>query len=416
MLNQYFSLFLRKNLLLTIVIIMKILILNAGSSSLKYQMFDMENNEVLCSGLVERIAIDGGKITHKTKTGEKHPFDLDLPNHEVALHKVLDILVNPEYGAVKSLDEINAVGHRVVHGGEKFAHSTLITPEVKKVLHELIELAPLHNPANIMGIEACEKVLPGVPNVAVFDTAFHQTMKPDHFVYPLPYEWYENHKVRRYGFHGTSHRYVSERLAEITGRNDLKIITCHVGNGASITAVDSGKVIETSMGLTPLEGLMMGTRCGDIDPAIVPFMMKKENLTPDQIDTIMNKKSGVLGVSQISSDHRDIEVGYNEGKEREVTVMNMYTNAILKYIGSYAALLQGVDAIVFTAGVLENSMLQRRLIASQLGWLGAHFDESLNNFRGEEKAITTPDSKVQIWVIPTNEELMIAKDTYELVK
>ena len=416
MLNQYFSLFLRKDLLLTIVIIMKILILNAGSSSLKYQMFDMENNEVLCSGLVERIAIDGGKITHKTKTGEKHPFDLDLPNHEVALHKVLDILVNPEYGAVKSLDEINAVGHRVVHGGEKFAHSTLITPEVKKVLHELIELAPLHNPANIMGIEACEKVLPGVPNVAVFDTAFHQTMKPDHFLYPLPYEWYENHKVRRYGFHGTSHRYVSERLAEITGRNDLKIITCHVGNGASITAVDSGKVIETSMGLTPLEGLMMGTRCGDIDPAIVPFMMKKENLTPDQIDTIMNKKSGVLGVSQISSDHRDIEGGYNEGKEREVTVMNMYTNAILKYIGSYAALLQGIDAIVFTAGVLENSMLQRRLIASQLGWLGAHFDESLNNFRGEEKAITTPDSKIQIWVIPTNEELMIAKDTYELVK
>ena len=416
MLNQYFSLFLRKDLLLSIVIIMKILILNAGSSSLKYQMFDMENNEVLCSGLVERIAIDGGKITHKTKTGEKHPFDLDLPNHEVALHKVLDILVNPEYGAVKSLDEINAVGHRVVHGGEKFAHSTLITPEVKKVLHELIELAPLHNPANIMGIEACEKVLPGVPNVAVFDTAFHQTMKPDHFLYPLPYEWYENHKVRRYGFHGTSHRYVSERLAEITGRNDLKIITCHVGNGASITAVDSGKVIETSMGLTPLEGLMMGTRCGDIDPAIVPFMMKKENLTPDQIDTIMNKKSGVLGVSQISSDHRDIEGGYNEGKEREVTVMNMYTNAILKYIGSYAALLQGVDAIVFTAGVLENSMLQRRLIASQLGWLGAHFDGSLNNFRGEEKAITTPDSKVQIWVIPTNEELMIAKDTYELVK
>ena len=416
MLNQYFSLFLRKDLLLSIVIIMKILILNAGSSSLKYQMFDMENNEVLCSGLVERIAIDGGKITHKTKTGEKHPFDLDLPNHEVALHKVLDILVNPEYGAVKSLDEINAVGHRVVHGGEKFAHSTLITPEVKKVLHELIELAPLHNPANIMGIEACEKVLPGVPNVAVFDTAFHQTMKPDHFLYPLPYEWYENHKVRRYGFHGTSHRYVSERLAEITGRNDLKIITCHVGNGASITAVDSGKVIETSMGLTPLEGLMMGTRCGDIDPAIVPFMMKKENLTPDQIDTIMNKKSGVLGVSQISSDHRDIEGGYNEGKEREVTVMNMYTNAILKYIGSYAALLQGVDAIVFTAGVLENSMLQRRLIASQLGWLGAHFDESLNNFRGEEKAITTPDSKVQISVIPTNEELMIAKDTYELVK
>lgn len=395
---------------------MKILILNAGSSSLKYQVFNMEDQSVLGSGLVERIAIDGGKITHKTPTGEKHSFDGDLPNHEVALHKVLDILVNPEFGAVTSLDEINAVGHRVVHGGESFKTSTLITPEVKAELKNLIELAPLHNPANIMGIEACEKVLPGVPNVAVFDTAFHQSMKPENFLYALPYEWYENHKVRRYGFHGTSHKYVSERMAEIMGRSDLKIITCHVGNGASITAIDSGKVVETSMGLTPLEGLMMGTRCGDIDPAIVPFMMKKGNLTAEEIDTVMNKKSGVLGVSQISSDHRDIEGGFNEGKEREVIVMNMYTNAILKYIGSYAALLGGVDAIVFTAGVLENSILQRRLIAEKLGWLGAHFDESVNNFRGEEKAITTADSKVQIRVIPTNEELMIAKDTYELVK
>lgn len=232
---------------------MKILVLNSGSSSLKYQMFNMENNEVLCSGLVERVGIDGGKITHKTASGDKHPFELELPNHEVALHKVLEILVNPEFGAVKSLDEINAVGHRVVHGGEAFKSSTLITPEVKEVLKELIELAPLHNPANIMGIEACEKVLPGIPNVAVFDTAFHQSMKAENFLYPLPYEWYENHKVRRYGFHGTSHKYVSERMAEIMGRKDLKIITCHVGNGASITAIDSGRVVETSMGLTPLE-------------------------------------------------------------------------------------------------------------------------------------------------------------------
>ena len=395
---------------------MKILVLNSGSSSLKYQLFDMQNNEVLCSGLVERIAIDGGRIIHKLPSGEKFSFDGDLANHEVALHKVLDILVNPEYGVLTSLEEINAVGHRVVHGGERFKHAEIVTPEVKEELKKLFDLAPLHNPANVMGVEACEHILPGVPNVVVCDTSFHQSMTQDHFLYPVPYEWYQNYAVRRYGAHGTSHRYVSERLSEILGKKDLKLITCHVGNGASITAIKNGQVVETSMGFTPLDGLMMGTRCGAIDPAIVPFMMKKENLTPDQIDTIMNKKSGVLGVSQISSDHRDIEGGYNEGKEREVTVMNMYTNAILKYIGSYVALLQGVDAIVFTAGVLENSMLQRRLIAGQLGWLGAHFDESLNNFRGEEKAITTPDSKVQIWVIPTNEELMIAKDTYELVK
>lgn len=395
---------------------MKVLVLNSGSSSLKYQVFNMEDQSVLGSGLVERVGIDGGIITHKTPNGEKHRFNEDLPNHEVALHKVLDILVNPEFGAVASLEEINAIGHRVVHGGEYFNHSVLVTPDVKEKLKALFELAPLHNPANVMGIEACEKVLPGVPNVVVVDTAFHQSMLPDHFLYALPYEWYEKYGVRRYGAHGTSHKYVSERMAEIMGRSDLKIITCHVGNGASITAIDSGKVIETSMGMTPLEGLMMGTRCGNIDPAIIPFIMKKENLTAEDIDTIMNKKSGVLGVSQISSDHRDIEGGYNEGKEREVIVMNMYTNAILKYIGSYAAMLQGVDAIVFTAGVLENSILQRKLIAEKLGWLGAHFDESVNNFRGEEKMITTPDSKVQIWVIPTNEELMIARDTYEIIK
>ncbi|MDO4714084.1 MAG: acetate kinase [bacterium] len=394
---------------------MKVLVLNSGSSSLKYQVFDMENQSVLGNGLVERIGIPGGKITHKTPNGDKIPFEQTLENHEVALHKVLDILVAPEYGVLSSLSEVQAVGHRVVHGGEKFKASALVTPEVKEELKKLIALAPLHNPANIMGIEACEKILPGVANVAVFDTAFHQSMEPAHFLYALPYAWYEKYQVRRYGFHGTSHKYVSERMAAILGKSELKLITCHVGNGASIAAIKNGKVIETSMGFTPLEGLMMGTRCGTIDPAIIPFMMKKENLTADEIDTVMNKQSGVLGVSGISSDHRDIETGFAEGKEKETLVMQMYTNTILKYIGSYAALLEGIDAIVFTAGVLENSVLQRKLIAEKLGWLGVKFDAGLNDFRGKEQAITSEDSPVPLWVIPTNEELMIAKDTYALV-
>ena len=395
---------------------MKVLVLNSGSSSLKYQLFNMENQTVLAKGLVERIGIEGGKIKHKTMSGEKHEFDGFLENHEVALNKVLDLLVNKEFWALNNLQEINAIGHRVVHGGEYFPTSALVDEEVKNKLKKLFDLAPLHNPANVMGIEACEKILPGIPNVVVCDTSFHQSMKPEHFLYALPYEWYEKYQIRRYGAHGTSHKYVSQRMAEILGRSDLKIITCHIGNGASVTAIKDGKVVETSMGLTPLEGVIMGTRCGNIDPAIVPFVMKKENLTPDEIDTIMNKKSGILGVSQISSDHRDIEEGYAEWKEREVMVMKMYTNAILKYIWSYAALLEGVDAIVFTAGVLENSILQRKLLAEKLGRLGVDFDESRNNFRGEERSLTTEQSKVQLWVIPTDEELMIARDTYELTK
>ena len=395
---------------------MKVLVLNSGSSSLKYQLFNMENQTVLAKGLVERIGIEGGKIKHKTMSGEKHEFDGFLENHEVALNKVLDLLVNKEFWALNSLQEINAIGHRVVHGGEYFPTSALVDEEVKNKLKKLFDLAPLHNPANVMGIEACEKILPGIPNVVVCDTSFHQSMKPEHFLYAVPYEWYEKYQIRRYGAHGTSHKYVSQRMAELMGRSDLKIITCHIGNGASVTAIKDGKVVETSMGLTPLEGVIMGTRCGNIDPAIVPFVMKKENLTPDEIDTIMNKKSGILGVSQISSDHRDIEEGYAEWKEREVMVMKMYTNAILKYIWSYAALLEGVDAIVFTAGVLENSILQRKLLAEKLGRLGVDFDESKNNFRGEERSLTTEQSKVQLWVIPTDEELMIAKDTYELTK
>lgn len=395
---------------------MKILVLNSGSSSLKYQLFDMEHQTVLAKGLVERIGIEGSKIKHKTQAGEKHDLEGFLENHEIALNKVLSLLINEDFGALKSLDEIDAIWHRIIHGGEVFDHSVLITEEVEVEMRKLIDLAPLHYPPQLIGLDACKKLLPNISNVAVFDTAFHQTMKPENFLYALPYEWYEKYQIRRYGFHGTSHKYVSQRMAEILGRSDLKIITCHVGNGASITAIKNGEVVETSMGLTPLEGLIMGTRCGNIDPAIIPFMMKKENLTADQIDTIMNKKSGILGISEKSSDHRDIEDGYSAGNERDLMVMNMYTNAILKYIGSYAALLGGVDVIVFTAWVLENSILQRKLIAEKLGRLGVDFDESKNNFRGEERNLTKEGSKVQLWVIPTDEELMIAKDTYELTK
>jgi len=394
---------------------MKILVLNSGSSSLKYQLFDMEKEEVLAKWLVERIWIEWSKIKHKTATGIKHDVEGFLENHEIALNKVLNLLIDPEVWALKDLKEIDAVGHRMVHGGESFSKSTLITDEVKKTFKELTDLAPLHNPANLMGVEAVEKVLPWIPNVGVFDTAFHQTMKPENFLYALPYKRYEEYKIRRYGFHGTSHRYVSQRISEILGRKDLKVITCHVGNWASISAIKNGEVVETSMGLTPLEGVIMWSRCGNIDPAIIPFMMKKENLSADQIDKIMNKESWVLGLSWKSSDHRDIEDWYNAGNEREITIMKMYTNAILKYIGAYAALLEWVDAIVFTAWVLENSKLQRQLIAEKLGWLGVDYDASKNDFRGEERCLTKENSKVQLWVIPTDEELMIAKDTFDIV-
>jgi len=394
---------------------MKILVLNSGSSSLKYQLFDMEKEEVLAKWLVERIWIEWSKIKHKTATEIKHDVEGFLENHEIALNKVLNLLIDPEVWALKDLKEIDAVGHRMVHGGESFSKSTLITDEVKKTFKELTDLAPLHNPANLMGVEAVEKVLPWIPNVGVFDTAFHQTMKPENFLYALPYKRYEEYKIRRYGFHGTSHRYVSQRISEILGRKDLKVITCHVGNWASISAIKNGEVVETSMGLTPLEGVIMWSRCGNIDPAIIPFMMKKENLSPDQIDRIMNKESWVLGLSWKSSDHRDIEDWYNAGNEREITIMKMYTNAILKYIGAYAALLEWVDAIVFTAWVLENSKLQRQLIAEKLGWLGVDYDASKNDFRGEERCLTKENSKVQLWVVPTDEELMIAKDTFDIV-
>ncbi len=396
---------------------MKILVINSGSSSLKYQIFDMDNNNVLAKWLVDRIWISGSAIKHKSSNDQKKEIEIEIKNHDEALKMVLDLLVDTEVWVIKSLDEISAVWHRVVHGWEKFSESIIINEEVKAEVKKLVSLAPLHNPANIMWIESVERLLPNVPNVAVFDTAFHQTMEATNYLYALPRELYEKHGIRRYGFHGTSHNYVSHRACEILGRdyNTKKIITCHIGNGWSVTAIKDGKVVDTSMGLTPLEGVIMGTRCGDIDPAIIPFLIKNMNMSIDEIDEMLNKKSGMLGISWNFSDHRDIENGYNAGKERETLVINMYTKGILKYIGAYAAYMNGVDVIVFTAGTLENSALQRKLIVDNLGYLGIKLDENKNNFRGEERIISTDDSKVKAIVVPTNEELMIAKDTYKLV-
>ena len=396
---------------------MKILVINSGSSSLKYQIFDMDNNNVLAKWLVDRIWISGSAIKHKSSNDQKKEIEIEIKNHDEALKMVLDLLVDTEVWVIKSLDEISAVWHRVVHGWEKFSESIIINEEVKAEVKKLVSLAPLHNPANIMWIESVERLLPNVPNVAVFDTAFHQTMEATNYLYALPRELYEKHGIRRYGFHGTSHNYVSHRACEILGRdyNTKKIITCHIGNGWSVTAIKDGKVVDTSMGLTPLEGVIMGTRCGDIDPAIIPFLIKNMNMSIDEIDEMLNKRSGMLGISWSFSDHRDIENGYNAGKERETLVINMYTKGILKYIGAYAAYMNGVDVIVFTAGTLENSALQRKLIVDNLGYLGIKLDENKNNFRGEERIISTDDSKVKAIVVPTNEELMIAKDTYKLV-
>ncbi|MCK9467135.1 MAG: acetate kinase [Candidatus Absconditabacterales bacterium] len=397
---------------------MKILVINSGSSSLKYQLFDMDNNNVLAKGLVDRIGISGSAIKHKSSNDQKKEIEIEIKNHDEALKMVLDLLVDTEVGVIKSLDEISAVGHRVVHGGEKFSQSIVVDTQVKEELKNLISLAPLHNPANIMGIESVEKLLPNIPNVAVFDTAFHQTMNPEAYMYAIPYKYYEKYKIRRYGFHGTSHNYVFQRTCEILGKDEknTKMVVCHIGNGASISAIKNGKVVDTSMGMTPLEGLIMGTRSGDIDPAIINFLQEKEKLSSQDLDKILNKESGVLGISENSSDMREIENGHIAGKEKESLAMNMYIHRILKYIGAYVSILNGCDAIVFTAGVLENSSYIRKLIIDKLSWLGVKLDENKNDFRGEEKIISTDDSKVQVMVVPTNEELMIAKDTYELTK
>ena len=398
---------------------MKVLVLNCGSSSLKYQLIDMENEAVLCIGLVERIGIEGSILTQK-KDGVEGKYIVEQPmkDHQDAIKLVLEGVLDSTYGGVKDMAEIDAVGHRVVHGGEKFASSVIITEEVEEAMRKCSELAPLHNPANLMGIDAIKAVLPGVPNVGVFDTAFHQTMPASSYLYGLPHRLYTEYGVRRYGFHGTSHKYVSQRAAAMLGKDiaDLKIITCHLGNGASIAAVDGGKVVDTSMGLTPLEGLIMGTRCGDIDPAIIPFIMKKENLDADGVDKLMNKESGVYGMTGISSDFRDISTAAAEGNQKAIDALDAYHKRVKKYIGAYAAEMNGVDAIVFTAGLGENGIEDRLAIASNLEVLGVKMDAEANNVRGKETVISAADSQVKVLLIPTNEELMIARDTLELVK
>ena len=397
---------------------MNILVINAGSSSLKYQLMDPETREVLAKGLCERIGIDG-RLTHKIPARDaKHEFEIPMPTHAEAIQAVLDALLSPEYGVIKSASEIDAVGHRVVHGGEKFAASALITGEVMAAIEECIPLAPLHNPANITGIKACQAVMPGVPMVAVFDTAFHQTMPAKSYIYALPYEYYEKDKVRRYGFHGTSHKYVSQRAADMLGKpiEQLKLISCHLGNGSSVTAIDGGKSIDTSMGFTPLAGLPMGTRSGDIDAGILEYLMNKYGMDITEMLTILNKKSGVMGVSGVSSDFRDLEEAFKEGNERAGLAVDMFNYGVKKLIGAYAAAMGGVDAIIFTAGVGENSASQRMAIASDLEFMGVKMDEDANKVRGEERVISAPDSKVTVLLIPTNEELMIAMDTAAIVK
>lgn len=397
---------------------MKVLVINCGSSSLKFQLIDSESEQCLAKGLCERIGIEGSMITYSPEGGEKEKTVTPMPDHTEAIRLVLDALMNPKTGVVKSLDEIGAVGHRLVHGGEKFAGSVLITDEVIAAVEECNDLAPLHNPANLIGINACKKLMPATPMAGVFDTAFHQTMPEEAYMYGLPYEYYQKYKVRRYGFHGTSHSYVSKRAAEVLGKKyeDLKIIVCHLGNGASISAVKNGKCVDTSMGLTPLEGLIMGTRSGDIDPAIIEFIAHKEGKSIDEIMSILNKKSGVLGLSDnLSSDFRDLEDGYNNGDVNAIRTMKTYCYHVAKYIGAYVAAMNGVDVICFTAGVGENAALVRTMVCGYLGYLGVKLDEDANSRRGEDIAITTPDSGTVVMVIPTNEELAIARETVRLV-
>ncbi len=397
---------------------MNILVINCGSSSLKYQLINSDSEAVLAKGLCERIGIDGSVLTHTPAGKDKVRIETPMPNHTVAVQLVIDALTNAEHGVIKSLDEIGAVGHRVVHGGEKFASSVVITDEVMKAIEECNDLAPLHNPANLIGINSCKEIMPNVPMVAVFDTAFHQTMPEKAYLYGLPYEYYEKYKVRRYGFHGTSHDYVSNRAAQLLGkkREDLKVIVCHLGNGASVSAVDHGKCVDTSMGLTPLEGLIMGTRSGDMDPAICDFICQKEELTSAEMNTVLNKKSGVLGMSGVSSDFRDVEAAANEGNHQAAAALDAFYYRVAKYIGAYTAAMNGVDVVAFTAGVGENNIGGRVEICKYLGYLGTEIDLDKNNVRGEERIISKDGSKVTLMAIPTNEELAIARQTLALVK
>ena len=398
---------------------MNVLVINCGSSSLKFQLINAETEKVLAKGLCERIGIDG-RLTYQPAGGEKEKSDLAMPTHTEAIQFVIDALTNEKTGVVKSLDEIGAVGHRLVHGGEKFASSVVITDEVKKAVEECNDLAPLHNPANLIGIDVCSELMPGVPQVGVFDTAFHQTMPEKAYMYGLPYEYYEKYKVRRYGFHGTSHSFVSKRAAEVMGKSydEVKTIVCHLGNGSSVSAVLNGKCVDTSMGLTPLEGLVMGTRSGDIDPAIMEFIAKKENLDIEGVMEVLNKKSGVFGISGgLSSDFRDLTDAMNAGDKKAKIAMDVFSYRVAKYIGSYAAAMNGVDDIVFTAGIGENDDYVRQEVCKYLGYLGVDFDFEVNTgLRGKEAELTKEGSKVKVFVIPTNEELAIARETLALVK
>ena len=395
---------------------MNVLVINCGSSSLKYQLIDSQTEAVLAKGLCERIGIDG-RLVYEKAGCDKEVTEAAMPTHKQAIQLVLDALVNPTTGAIADLSAIDAVGHRVVHGGEKFASSTVLTEEVIAVIEECNDLAPLHNPANLIGIRACQELMPNVPMVAVFDTAFHQTMPEVAYMYGLPYEYYEKYSVRRYGFHGTSHSYVSKRAADILGKDysELKTIVCHLGNGASICAVNGGKSVDTSMGLTPLEGLIMGTRSGDVDPSILDFIAQKENLTLSQVMNVLNKKSGVEGMSGVSSDFRDLSAAAAEGNKRAALAIDAFAYRVVKYIGAYVAAMNGVDAICFTAGLGENDAATRAKIVENLGYLGIAIDEEANNTRGKEIVISTADSKVKVLTIPTNEELAICRETVALV-
>ena len=396
---------------------MKILVLNCGSSSLKYQLINMENEEVVASGKYERIGEKEAFLTHKA-CGKKVEIKKSAYNHKEAIEITLKEFTNPEYKVIESLDEINAIGHRLVHGGEKISKSVLIDDEVKNVLKEYTDLAPLHNPACLLGIEACEEVFPSKPMVGVFDTAFHQTVQKEKYIYPIPYEYYKKYSVRKYGFHGTSHMYVSNRLAELENKNieDLKIVTCHLGQGSSICAIQGGKSIDTSMGLTPLGGISMVTRSGDLDPSVVTYIMKKENLTPEEMENILNKEAGISAISGLAPDFRVIEEESNNGSEMAKIAIEEFNYSVATYIAKYAMAMNGVDYIVFTGGIGENQINIRKGICEKLGFMGVNLDLDKNNIRGEERVISTEDSSIKVYLIPTNEELMIAKETEKLIK
>lgn len=393
---------------------MKVLVINCGSSSLKYQLFDMTDESVLCKGLVERIGIEGSKLTHKVN-GEKLVVEEPMKDHTEAINHVFDALLDEKYGVIKSLDEVSAIGHRVLHGGDKLTESCIIDDKVKDKIREFIKFGPLHNPANLMGIEACEKLAPGKKNIAVFDTAFHQTMPAKTFMYAIPYEYYEDYRLRKFGFHGTSHRYITLRTKQLLDKEDINIITVHLGNGSSIAAVKDGKCYDTSMGLTPLEGLLMGTRSGDLDPTVMTFLMNEKGYSADEMNQILNKKSGVLGVSGISSDFRDLEEEAEKGNDRAQLALDMFIERVKRYIGGYMAELGHVDAICFAGGIGENSSSMRKDILNTFEELGVKLDLEKNNTR-EEALISADDSKVKVYVVPTNEELMIARDTLDLAK